>query len=337
MGKKKLARFAEVAGFSNVVQAGANEAYNSKHRLYGRWAKDFFISPNPVILELGCGKGEYTTELARIFTDINFLGVDIKGARIWKGAKYALENKIHNSGFLRARIEMISSFFAKDEIDQIWITFPDPQLKKPGKRLTSPAFMNRYRTFLKKGGVIHLKTDSTELYDYTMSVIAFNGLRIINSTSDLYGSGLTDRILAIKTFYEQQFLSHGKPITYIRFTLDGTSEILEPDDDKGFFERVYEVTFLIPPGRVTTYGAIARYLGSAGSARMVGWALNNCHSSGRFIPAHRVVNRRGMLTGKHHFGTPNAMNQLLGNENVKVEDDRVVNFEHLFWDPGRHL
>ncbi len=215
--------------FDNVVHAGAEEVYNRTHALSGRWAKDFFHSSNPVILELGCGKGEYTVGLAELFPEKNFIGVDIKGARMWKGARYAYENNMDNVGFLRTRIELISSFFSSDEIEQIWLTFPDPQIKKSRKRLTSAAFLNRYRGFLRSGGLVHLKTDSKELYDYTLELIRINKLELLESTDDLYGSGKSDEILSIRTFYEQQYLDIGKSISYIKFRIDGSLRITEPD------------------------------------------------------------------------------------------------------------
>lgn len=231
MAKKKLARFAEMRQFDNVIEATAEEVLNSRHPLYGRWADGFFQSQGPITLELGCGKGEYTVQMAKMFRERNFLGVDIKGARIWKGARQAVEEGIMNAGFLRTRIEMISSFFAPGEIDQIWLTFPDPQLKKARKRLTSAAFLNRYRRFLRERGKVHLKTDSIELHDYTLSVIQENGLETEDATDDLYGRGETSEILSIKTFYEQQYLDQGKPISYLRFRLDGPPEITEPDEE----------------------------------------------------------------------------------------------------------
>ncbi len=229
MAKKKLARFAEVLEFNNVVQAGVEEVFNRKHRLYGKWSDEFFGRNRPVIVELGCGKGEYSVGLADMFPERNFIGVDIKGARLWKGARYAYRNKMQNVGFIRTRIEFISSFFARDEVDEIWLTFPDPQLKKARKRLTSPGFLNRYRSFLKSAGPVHLKTDSSELYEYTLSVIRFNSLELLENTTDLYGLGLTDKVLSIKTFYEQQFLDQGKPIFYLKFRIDAPGEISEPD------------------------------------------------------------------------------------------------------------
>ncbi|TVR72276.1 MAG: tRNA (guanosine(46)-N7)-methyltransferase TrmB [Marinilabiliales bacterium] len=230
MGKKKLLRFAEMRDFENVVQAGADQVYGERHPLCGKWAEAFFRRSGPLVLELGCGKGEYTIELAKMMPEKNFLGVDIKGARIWKGARYALDNGLENAGFLRTRIEMISSFFAQDEVDEIWLTFPDPQVKKARKRLTAPQFLCRYRGFLKPGGLVHLKTDSAVLYEYTLSLLEGNRLEIDAHTNDLYGNGTGDPVLDIRTFYEKKFLKHGKPICYIRFRIDGNKSINEPDD-----------------------------------------------------------------------------------------------------------
>jgi tRNA (guanine-N7-)-methyltransferase len=229
VAKKKLFRFAEMQTFNNVVHATADDVLNKKHPLHGRWAEKFFGSALPVVLELGCGKGEYTTGLAELFPKLNFLGIDIKGARIWKGAKYANENKLGNAGFLRTRIDFISSFFAPGEIDQIWITFPDPQLKKARKRLTSSVFLNRYREFLKAGGLVHLKTDNLELYQYTLSVIKTNGLELLEATDNLYGSDQAGSVLSIKTYYEQQYLDKGMPITYLKFRIDSQDVITEPE------------------------------------------------------------------------------------------------------------
>ncbi len=215
--------------FNNVVHATADDVLNKKHPLHGRWAEKVFGSAMPVVLELGCGKGEYTTGLAELFPKLNFLGIDVKGARIWKGAKYANENKLGNAGFLRTRIDFISSFFAPGEIDQIWITFPDPQLKKARKRLTSSVFLNRYREFLKAGGLVHLKTDNLELYQYTLSVIKTNGLELLEATDNLYGSDQAGSVLSIKTYYEQRYLDKGMPITYLKFRIDSQDVITEPE------------------------------------------------------------------------------------------------------------
>lgn len=225
-----MLRFAEMQDFGNVVQAGADQVYGERHPLCGKWAEAFFRRGGPLVLELGCGKGEYTIEMAKMMPGKNFLGVDIKGARIWKGARYALDNGLENAGFLRTRIELISSFFAQDEVDEIWLTFPDPHVKKARKRLTAPQFLYRYRGFLKPGGLVHLKTDSTVLYEYTLSLLEGNGLEIADHTDDLYGNGTGDPVLDIRTYYEKQFLDQGKSICYIRFRIDGDGLINEPDD-----------------------------------------------------------------------------------------------------------
>jgi len=163
MTKRKLQRFAEMETFANVIQPEFEEVFGKDFRLKGLWNKCQFHNENPVVLELGCGKGEYATGLAKHFPDKNFIGVDIKGSRMWRGATTALGEQLHNVMFLRTRIEMIGSFFGPDEVDEIWLTFPDPQLKKARKRLTSSRFLNSYRTFLKKSGIIHLKTDNDVL------------------------------------------------------------------------------------------------------------------------------------------------------------------------------
>ncbi len=223
MGKDKLRKFAENLTFENLVQPDFDDIFHRDHPLKGRWAADFFNNTNPLTLELGCGRGEYTVGLGAADPTRNFLGIDIKGARMWRGAKTATEMGLANVGFLRTRIEFIESFFGPGEVSQIWITFPDPQLKKgrEKKRLTSPLFLARYARFLRPGGVIHLKTDSRELHDYTLEVIAANGLPLAVASTDIYGTGLadTDHALKIKTAYERCFLEEGKPITYLRFTL----------------------------------------------------------------------------------------------------------------------
>lgn len=221
MGKNKLKRFADNQVFSNVFEPSFEESYNAHYRLKGKWNEEVFKNDRPIVLELGCGKGEYAVGQAMRFPDKNYIGVDIKGARLWRGAKTALERNIKNVAFLRTRIEFIESFFAKDEISEIWITFPDPQLKKRRvkKRLTSSLFLNRYKNFLSPEGVVHLKTDSAELYEYTNKLLAFNSQSPIAHTADLYKSDLLNDVLSIKTFYEQQYLEKGKPITYICFRL----------------------------------------------------------------------------------------------------------------------
>jgi len=179
-------------------------------------------------LELGCGKGEYTVGLARRFPEFNFIGIDIKGSRMWKGAKESWEDQMRNVGFLRTNIELLNAFFAPEEIAEIWITFPDPQMKKVRKRLTSTRFMKSYRSFLKPGGIVHLKTDSNFMYQYTRAMIEENHLPVDVDTDDLYQSGLANEILEIRTFYEQQWLDRGKTIKYLRFHLR-EGELKEPD------------------------------------------------------------------------------------------------------------
>ena len=217
--KRKLERFAEMETFPNVIQPSFEEAFRTHHPLRGNWNRDFFRCEQPLILELGCGKGEYTVGLARVFPHTNFVGIDIKGSRIWKGAKTALQENISNAGFLRTRIEFIGSFFAPGEVDEIWLTFPDPQLEKKRKRLTAPKFLNDYRMFLKNRGIIHLKTDNKILYTYTLETVRYNQLEILRSTEDLYAESSADPILSIKTFYEKQYIEQGLPIHYIAFRL----------------------------------------------------------------------------------------------------------------------
>ena len=171
MTKRKLERFTEMAHFRNVLQPGFDEVFGRKHPIMGKWHDTFFGNDNPIVIELGCGKGEYTVGLAKKFPEKNFIGIDIKGSRMWRGAKSAIEENLKNTGFLRTRIEFINSFFDKDEVDEIWLTFPDPQPKKSNKRLSSCRFLNMYSNFLKQEGYIHLKTDSELLYSYTLNKI----------------------------------------------------------------------------------------------------------------------------------------------------------------------
>ena len=229
MTKKKLQRFAEMETFGNVIQTTFNEVYGKNHPLKGNWRKKVFKNDNPLILELGCGKGEYTIELARRNPGTNFIGVDIKGARIWKGAKTALQENLDNVRFLRTRIEVIDSFFSDNEINEIWVTFPDPQLKKKRKRLTSSRFLNRYSGFLRVGGLIHLKTDNSVLFLYTLKLAEQNNFDILFQTGDLYHSDINDDVLHIKTYYEKGFLEQGMSIHYLCFKLSHETEIQEPE------------------------------------------------------------------------------------------------------------
>jgi len=231
MGKKKIQRFAEMETFPNVLQPAFKEVFGRDFRLKGFWKSAFFRNQHPIVLELGCGKGEYTTGLARRFREKNFLGIDIKGSRMWRGARTALSENIQNAAFLRTRIEFINSFFGRDEVDEIWITFPDPQLKKKRKRLTAARFLNTYAQFLKKSGLIHLKTDNTVLYEYTLALARHNRLNINFFTSDLYHSSYEGDLLSIQTFYEKQFLNQGMKISYLCFELSYEKPLEEPVEE----------------------------------------------------------------------------------------------------------
>jgi tRNA (guanine-N7-)-methyltransferase len=214
VGKDKLRRFAEVSTFSNVVQLDAGKPFK------GKWASEFFKNNTPVVLELACGKGEYTVNLGRIFPDKNFIGIDYKGNRIWRGAKTALEDGVSNVGFLRIQIETILDYFADGEIDEIWITFPDPQpqISREKKRLTSPRFLEKYKQILKHEGPINLKTDNDELHAYTSEKIGELGLKLFVKTEDLYNSEHADEVLSIKTYYEKKYLQDNKNINYLKFS-----------------------------------------------------------------------------------------------------------------------
>jgi len=214
MGKDKLRKFAEVDTFKNVVQLDAGKEYK------GQWASKFFGNDKPVVLELACGKGEYTVNLAKMFPDRNFIGIDYKGNRIWRGAKTALEEGIDNVGFLRIQIETILEHFEENEISEIWITFPDPQPQdsREKKRLTFPIFLDRYKIILKDDGIMHLKTDSDFFFNYTVEQVDKLGLTKFKETSDLYHSDLVDEVLSIKTYYERKYLAVDKSINYVQWT-----------------------------------------------------------------------------------------------------------------------
>ena len=221
----------------------------------GHWREQYFHNDNPIVLELGCGKGEYTVGLARVYTNINFIGVDIKGARIYTGAKQALEEGLENVAFLRTSIEIIDRFFSEDEVQEIWLTFSDPQMKNVHKRLTSTFFMNRYRRFLIDSGIVHLKTDSNFLFTYTTYMVNVNKLPVLFRTEDLYGNELSEgrvaenqmdektrEILGIHTYYENQWIERGLNIKYMKFQLPRDGELIEPDveielDDYRSFKR----------------------------------------------------------------------------------------------------
>ena len=283
MGHDKLRKFAENEGFACLLQPSSKELLQDgyfalrDHEIKGCWNEWMFEESQPIVLELGCGKGEYTIDLSRRIPSRNYIGVDIKGARLWKGAKYAHENELDNVAFLRTRIEFITAFFAPSEISQIWLTFSDPQMKSENSRLTSPLFLERYRKFLKPGGLIHLKTDSMFLHQYTKAVAQKNGLRILACTEDLYAtpanqlfsglqpaqapssgssvsSGRTsvpagspdpqmsqdeiNSLYEVQTFYEKMFLEQGCKITYLCFTIDHDGPFEYPDFDAAYWRSV---------------------------------------------------------------------------------------------------
>ena len=216
MGKDKLRRFAEISMFNNVLQLEEGAAFK------GNWASGFFKNSNPVVLELACGKGEYAVNLARMFPGKNFIGIDYKGNRIWRGAKTALENGVSNVAFLRIQIESLLDYFSPGEVGEIWITFPDPQpqLSREKKRLTAPRFLEMYKTILKPGGAINLKTDNDDFYRYTAEKISELSLNLHIKTEDLYRSKFADEVLSIKTYYEKKYLQDNKNINYLKFSFD---------------------------------------------------------------------------------------------------------------------
>lgn len=230
MGKGKLAKFAEMAENPLVVECPFWQLEKEGFPLKGKWHEEFFKNTNPIVLELGCGRGEYTIGLARRFPDKNFIGIDIKGARMWHGAKTALEEGMKNVAFLRTNIECIAGFFAPNEVAEIWLTFSDPQMKKATKRLTSTYFMERYRHFLIDGGIIHVKTDSNFLATYTKYMVERNHLPLTQCTFDLYAEKEADSSLTdIRTYYEGMWLERGIPIKYLQFHLPQTGALEEPN------------------------------------------------------------------------------------------------------------
>ena len=234
MSKGKLQKFAEMETFPNVFQFPYSAmADNKPFAMKGSWRSDYFHNDNPIVLELGCGKGEYTVGLARLFPNVNFIGVDIKGARMHQGAKQALEEKLPNVAFLRTNIEIIDRFFDNDEVQEIWLTFSDPQMKNPRKRLSSTYFLQRYRHFLTDGGIVHLKTDSNFLFTYTSLMVEHNKLPLVFKTDDLYHTeGIdeaTRQILGIQTYYESQWIDRGLNIKYLKFHLPKASELEESE------------------------------------------------------------------------------------------------------------
>lgn len=266
MGHDKLRKFAENETFSCLLQPSSKElladgyANLRDHEVKGRWRERMFPhsqapADGGIVLELGCGKGEYTIDLALRDPSRNYVGVDIKGARLWKGAKYATQHSLPNVAFLRTRVEFISAFFAPGEVSEIWLTFSDPQFRSENSRLSSPVFLERYRSFLKPGGLVHLKTDSRFLHEYTKAVCKVNGLEVTACTADLYGAArvvadscvaadfksaatetaaVTVEATAVQTFYEKMFLEQGYPITYMAFRLDHDGPFAAPRDPEDF-------------------------------------------------------------------------------------------------------
>ena len=241
MGKNKLKKFAEMETFHNVFQCGAREMVEDSPvvAMRGKWHEEYFHNDNPIVLELGCGRGEYTVGLAAHNPNKNYIGIDIKGARMWAGAKQAELAGMKNVAFLRTNIEMLTHFFAPNEVAEIWITFPDPQMKKATKRLTSTYFMQRYRQLLQQDGLIHLKTDSPFLYTYTQAMVKENGYPLLVDTSDLYNteqsSGVGSResdieeARALQTHYEHQWLDRGLTIKYLCWELPAEPSLIEPE------------------------------------------------------------------------------------------------------------
>mgnify|MGYP006324605331 FL=1 len=246
MSKGKLQKFAEMETFKNVFQYPYSVVSEVPFEMKGNWRNQYFHNDNPIVMELGCGKGEYTVGLARMYPNINFIGVDIKGARMYTGAKQALEEGLDNVAFFFFFIEIIDRFFDKDEVQEIWLTFSDPQMKNVHKRLTSTFFMERYRHFMVDNGIVHLKTDSNFLFTYTTYMVQKNRLPILQRTEDLYNTeGLDERtkdILGIHTYYENQWIERGLSIKYMKFLLPQEGILEEPNveielDDYRSFKR----------------------------------------------------------------------------------------------------
>ena len=222
MTKRKLERFAELIHFENVIQPKQDDYIFGTYKYKGKWASEFFYNSNPVVLELGCGKGEYTVNLAEKYPDTNFIGLDKKGARLWRGGKTSKENEMSNVAFIRTRIEQLELIFSPDEVDEIWITFPEPQPSKERKRFTSPQFIERFRKIMKPDGIIHLKTDSDLFYNFTLRIIKDDGHDLLYENDDLYSNPDDLRIkdvIAVQTFYEKIWLAKGFKIKYLEYKL----------------------------------------------------------------------------------------------------------------------
>jgi tRNA (guanine-N7-)-methyltransferase len=220
--KNKLKRFKENDTFQNVFQPTREEVINNSFLFKGKWNHDFFQNDNPIIVELGCGKGEYTVELAKRFPEKNFIGIDIKGARFWRGAKTAVEDRMQNVAFVRTQIELLDFIFSEKEISEIWITFPDPQIKykRTKHRMTNSSFLQLYKKVLKEDGIVNLKTDSEFMHGYTLGLLHGEGHEVLYSNHNIYhNEGAPDEVTSIQTFYEKQYLEINKAITYIKFKI----------------------------------------------------------------------------------------------------------------------
>ena len=233
MGKKKLSRFRELETFERVFQPPFEEIFQTDYRLKGKWSREVFGNDHPLVIELGCGKGEYTVGLAKHYPEKNFIGIDIKGARIWKGARTAHQEGLLNVAFLRTRIDFIGSFFAPGEVDQLWVTFPDPQEKnrRKKKRLVGAKFLNIYRQIVKDGAIIYLKTDNESLYLSTLELVTYNQLPVERFSEDLYRENWDDESVSIQTFYETQFLAEKARIHYLQFRLPNRKDIIDIPHD----------------------------------------------------------------------------------------------------------
>lgn len=220
--KNKLKRFNENATFNNVIEPTREEVVSGEFSWKGKWHAEFFKNDNPIVLELGCGKGEYSVGLAQRYPDKNFIGIDVKGARFWRGAKTAIDEQLHNVGFLRTQIELLEYCFAENEVDEIWITFPDPQIKykRTKHRMTNSEFLQRYKKILKPNGLINLKTDSEFMHGYTLGLLHGEGHEVLYANHNVYkNEGAPEVVTAIQTFYEKQYLEINKAITYIQFKI----------------------------------------------------------------------------------------------------------------------
>jgi tRNA (guanine-N7-)-methyltransferase len=238
VAKNKLAKFKEMQGFDHVYQPAYNEVLNKDYHLKGKWNESIFNNSNPIVLELGCGKGEYSVGLAEKYPKKNFIGVDIKGARLFRGAKTAIQKGLKNVAFIRTRVDFIQSFFAENEISEIWFTFPDPQPKKIRKRLSSSWFLNHYVHFLVNNALIHLKTDNKLFYEYTKALVQENNFIINYSSDNVYNDqNLPEEVLKIQTFYENQFLVKNKNIHYLEFHLHNILPFKEPKEFNDKFAK----------------------------------------------------------------------------------------------------